>query len=164
MKILPVTDRTVLNNTLKIAEEFFGTEVDPEQIPISEKSFLKLNSYNKNTVLYITDDSDNTLGWSVVVPTSKELMNDFLDKNISEKELFDKTDFSKVEALYLCSVFVLPKYRGRGYAKNLIKEAIDIFTKDKPLDLFCWIYSDEGKKLTDSLENESGLNILRRKI
>ncbi len=162
LNILPV-DEKVLDFTLKVAESYYGTHQDLTQIPINKTSFKKLHSFNPNTILYKTDDAGHILGWIIVIPTSKELMNKFLEKRITEKELFDSTDFNqKTDALYLCSVFVLPEYRGRGVAKELSLEAIERFSQSEKLELFAWLYSKEGKLLAKNLEQELSRKIFCR--
>lgn len=146
-------DEKVLDFTLQIAEEYYGTTIDQGQIPINKNSFAKLHLYNPDTILYESDKDGKVLGWSVAFPTTTELMDKFLDKKITEKELFDQTDFStQIDAIYLCSTFVLPENRHRGLAKQLLLEAIRRLSKTGKEKLFAWTYSQDGGYLIKSLE------------
>lgn len=65
------------------------------------------------------------MAWILVIPTTFELVNQFLEKQISEKELFDLTPLNtNYEALYLSSALVLEEYRRKGIAKRLMMDAI----------------------------------------
>lgn len=156
-------NQEAFDKVLKISEEFFGTKSDPDQMPINQVSANKLSSIHSDTVQYKFDESNNPIAWSVVVPTSIETMNRFLKKEISEKELLDiAAQEKKFEALYLCAVFVLPEYRGKGYAKELILESIKKLSAGKNLPLYCWIYSKEGEGLRNSLSHILCKNITKR--
>lgn len=148
---------------LKISEDFFGTQSDPDQMPINQESADKLNSISSDTILYKFDDKGNPIAWSVVVPTTIEVMNKFLHKDISEKELLQRASKDKkFEALYLCAVFVLPEYRRKGLAKDLLIESVKKLSNQKELPLYSWIYSEEGKKLSGYLSSALGVEILKR--
>lgn len=145
-------NKETFEKMLKISEEFFGSQTDPDQMPISQESADKLFSIHPDTILYKFDEKGEPVGWAVVVPTSREVMEKFLNKKISEKELLDRaTEEKKFEALYLCAVFILPEYRGKGFAKELILSAIEKVSSGKNLDLYAWIYSEEGKGLSNAV-------------
>ncbi|TSD03356.1 MAG: Uncharacterized protein Athens071416_37 [Parcubacteria group bacterium Athens0714_16] len=145
----------------KIAEEFFGTQNDPNQIPINQDSTDKLHLIHKDTIIFKFNEKGDPIAWIVVVPTSVDTMNKFLKKEITEKELLNiATEEKKFESLYLCAVFVLPEYRQRGYAKGLIKEAFEKIPNAKNASLYAWIYSKEGENLIKSMQNETGRKIL----
>lgn len=153
-----------LEKTLEIAEEFYGTSNDPDQIPITKDSFVRLISIHQETIKLETDGDHNPISWVVVVPTSKENMELFLEDKIKEKELFDKAVGEKsFEALYLCSAFTIPEYRGMGYAKKLLMDAISEFAKNKSVELYAWIYSKEGENLIKTLVKDLGREIKIKK-
>ena len=80
------------------------------------------------------DDGNGPAAWVLLIPTTTELMHQFLEKKISEKELYALTPLnSTYEALYLCSGMVLEEYRRKGIAKKLTLDAIDPARKDKRL-------------------------------
>ena len=153
-----------LEKTLEIAEKFYGTSSDPEQIPITKDSFVRLMSIHQEAIKLETDGDDNPISWVVVVPTSKENMELFLENKVNEKELFDKAvDEKSFEALYLCSAFTIPEYRGMGYAKKLLMDAINEFASEKSVELYAWVYSKEGESLIKALIKDLDREIKIRK-
>lgn len=149
-----------VQKTLEITEQFYGTASHPEQIPIIKDSFDKLMSLHPEAIKLKADENGEPLSWVVVIPTGKDLMEKFLKNEITEKELFDRAvEEKKFEALYLCSAFTIPEYRGKGYAKELLKEAINEFAPTDTIPLYGWIYSKEGEKLVKVLGQELGRKI-----
>ena len=156
-------NQKILDSMMKIAELFFGTETDPDQMPINQESADKLLSIHKNTIVYKIDENGNPIAWVVVVPTSINVMNQFLKKEITEKELLDKAvEEKKFDTLYLCAAFVLPEYRRKGYAKELFEEAINGMPNGNNATLYCWLYSEDGKKLVAALSGVIKRPILSR--
>ncbi len=156
-------DSAAFEKILKISEEFFGTQSDPDQMPISHESAEKLNSIHPDTVLYMFNEKGDPIAWIVTIPTSIETMNNFIHKKITERELLDIAVREKsFDALYLCAVFVLPEYRRKGYAINLVKKSIFMLSGGGEIPLYCWLYSDEGKKLVSTLEKDFGRSFLYR--
>lgn len=158
-------NRETLKKIIKITEDFYGTESDPNQIPVTEESSDKLLSINTDTVLYRTDKNQNPVACVVVIPTSKKTMKKFLNKEITEKELLDiAVSEKKGEALYLCSAFVVPEFRRKGYAIRLLLEAIEkLSNKQQKIPLYYWGYSKEGKGLAQNLSKIVGRDLLALK-
>jgi ribosomal protein S18 acetylase RimI-like enzyme len=100
----------------------------------------------------------------LVIPTTHQLMEQFIGKKISERQMFElTTPQTKFNALYLCSALVLPEYRGRGLAKKLAVRAIRAIRNDHPIEeLFYWAFSEEGRRLAESLSREFRLPLYRR--
>ncbi|MFA6254332.1 MAG: GNAT family N-acetyltransferase [Candidatus Paceibacterota bacterium] len=161
--VFPI-DREILEYTQKEAEKFFGTLDDPEQIPITMESHDKLEAIDPNSMLYKRDVDGNVVGWTIFIPTTSVLMNRFLSGEINERQLFDQTQIGdNYDALYLCSIIVPPEYRGKGYAKDLGREALKRFS-DTPCiqNVFAWPFSEEGKQLLDHAK-DLGLDVHVRK-
>ena len=95
----------------------------------------------------------------MVFPTTIALMNDFLERKITEKELFDLTPLGvNFDAIYLCSALVLEEYRNKGIAKKLTLEAIERIRKDYPIKfLFVWAFTKEGGTLSSKIASEVNL-------
>lgn len=91
-------------------------------------------------------------------------MRHFLNGEITEKELLDKTrPGAAYECIYLCSATTLPEYRGQGNTKKLCLQAISAICASHPVkSLFVWPFTPEGEKLAESLANQSGL-VLHKK-
>ncbi len=148
-------NKDAFKRVLEISEQFFGTQDDPEQMPISQDSADKLLSIHPGTIVYKFDENKNPVAWAVIVPTSLKTKDDFLQKTITEKQLLDiATKEKKFDAIYLCAAFVLPEYRRMGYAKALLIEAIKNVFNGKDIPLYGWIYSEEGRILLNSVSME----------
>ena len=149
---------------MNAAKEFFGTEQDPEQIPITKKSLKKLLLLDKNAFHYEKDKEENIVGWVVLVPTNKKLAKYFIEGRINEKELFDKTKpQKKYDAIYLCSAIVLPKYRRQGYALKMMKDSLEKIPHEKDSLLFYWPFSNEGRLAVQKAEKIFNIEIKERK-
>jgi hypothetical protein len=155
-------DEKSFNKVLEISEQFYGTANDPEQIPINQESRDKLQKLHSKALIFTIENSE-PVSWTVIVPTSNKLAEKFLKGEISERDLLDMTEPAKqYEALYLCSAFTVPEYRKKGYAIKLLKEQINSIPHTANPLLFAWIYSQEGERLVDKLEQELGVKIHRR--
>jgi hypothetical protein len=148
---------------IKLAEEFFETKNDPEQISVSEEIMNRLHELHPSTMSEKKNEN-GPIAWVLVIPTTHQLMEEFIAKKINEKELLEKTPAgSEYDALYLCSALVLPEERGKGLAKNLIIDAIRSIQKQHPIKtLFYWSFSPEGKGLAMSVAREIGLPLRER--
>lgn len=134
-----------LERMIRLAEEVFSVKNDPNQLDVNPAVLERLKQIHPAT-LSEYDDDNGPVAWILLIPTTLELMNRFIENKISEKELFDLTPLNtKYEALYLCSALVLQEYRRKGIAKRLTMEAIDNIRKDHPIKaLFVWTFSKEG--------------------
>lgn len=144
-----------------MAIELFHTENDDTQAsPTLEKSLQVINK-EKYNFISVNNDKDEPIAWSLVMPTSLEVMDNFLSEEITERELLEisRTD-NKFEALYLFSVIVLPEYRRKGLGQFLFKTQIEYFKERYDItEVYSWWFSEEGKKLGDSLEKDLGIEI-----
>ena len=148
---------------IQLADEVFATKTDPNQLDISEAVIERLHRLHPATVSEF-DDGNGPVAWVLLIPTTLDLMNQFLDGRISEKELFELTppDIT-YEALYLCSALVLEEFRRKGIAKQLALNAIESIRKDHPLKaLFVWPFSKEGDLASDALARLSSLPLHKR--
>jgi hypothetical protein len=156
-------DEIIQKKTRAIAEQFFGTANDPDQIPITEESFHKLQKLHPKTMLYRLENSE-PISWVIVLPTSEALANQFLKGEITERELLNLSEpMVRYEALYLCSAFTVSEHRKKGLAIQLLKEAIDSIPHIENVKLFAWSYSFEGSLLVKKLERGLGVKIYLRK-
>jgi GNAT superfamily N-acetyltransferase len=148
---------------VQLAEEFFAVKNDPSQISINKKVMLKLKRIHPNTMTE-KKASNGPIAWILVIPTTHKLMEQFITKKINERELFNKTpSHVEYDSIYLCSALVLPEYRGKGLAKNLMSKAIKSIQKEHPIHcLFYWGFSAEGKKLAVSVARELSLPLYKR--
>jgi len=152
-----------LERMIKLADEFFETKKDPSQISVTEETMARLRQIHPGTMSE-KEDAHGPIAWVLVIPTTKDIKEQFIAQEIGERELLDNTPMqAKYDALYLCSALVLPEYRGKGLAKRLTLEAIGSIRKDHPIQsLFYWAFSSEGKNLAASVAKEAGMPLYAR--
>lgn len=146
-----------------LAEEVFATKDDPGQLDVNQEVLERLQRIHPSTVSEY-DDGNGPVAWVLLIPTTLDLMNRFLENKISEKELFNLTPLdTKYEALYLCSAMVLEEYRRKGIAKRLALNAIENIRKEHPLKaLFVWAFSKEGDLGSEALAYLTSLPLYKR--
>lgn len=155
---------TNLQRMIDLVQRVFDTRNDPSQISVSRRTMIRLSNIHPAT-LTERKTAAGPIAWILIFPTTKRLMELFLQKKISEKVLLKRTPLGKpYDSIYLCSALVLPEYRKRGIAKRLMVRAVKAIAKDHPIQfLFYWSFSRAGKQLSLSVAKEVGLPILRRK-
>ena len=137
---------------ITLADEVFSYRTDPNQLNVDEDVIEQLQKIHPATMSEY-DDGNGPAVWILLIPTTTELMNKFLEKTISEKELYELTPLNiKYEALYLCSALVLEEYRKKGIAKKLTIQSIENIINDHPIkSLFVWPFSDAGEILAEKI-------------
>lgn len=164
MSIIP---EDIQNQIKESLVTYFGADTDPEQIPPTPEVAEKYYSLHPDVVMYELSPEGKLMGWISGFPTSRELMNKFLAKEINERQLFDLTEKMDIpETVYINVILVFPEFRGQGIAQRLAKKFAGNFLKENPsCEFFAWQFSVEGGLLMDSLvnqANEAGVKILRR--
>jgi len=152
-----------LERMIKLADEFFGMRTDPSQLSVTPEVMTKLKHIHPPTISEETD-RNGPVAWMLIIPTTKDVMEQFLREGIGEQELLEKTHpGEKFEAIYLCSALVLPEYRGKGIASRLVKQAIRAIMEQHPIrHLFVWSFSPEGERLAGSVAGEFRLPLHKR--
>jgi hypothetical protein len=147
-----------LERMIQLAQEFFNTKTDPDQISIDEETRAQLLAIHPNTMTEVRND-DGPIVWILVIPTTTRVMEQFLREEINEQQILEKTPpGGKFEAVYLCSALVLPEHRGKGMAKRTAVQAVREIRKQHSIkNLFAWTFSPEGEKLAVSIARELGL-------
>jgi GNAT superfamily N-acetyltransferase len=148
---------------VRLAEEVFAVQNDPGQLSVNPGVMERLHKIHPATVSE-HDDGNGPVAWVLVIPTTMDLMNRFLESKISEKELFNLTPLdTPYEALYLCSALVLEEYRRKGIAKRLAMNAIGRIRNDHPLKaMFVWSFTKEGDLAADALAKLASLPLYKR--
>jgi len=149
---------------IKLAEEFFNMKNDQAQLSVDEDTMKRLIEIHPSTLSERTDEN-GPIAWMLIIPTTKKIMDDFLTRKITEKEILDRTPLGeKYDTIYLCSALVLPEYRGRGLAKQMVLHEIQSILNQHPIQsLFVWSFSTEGKSLANWVANELNLPLFERK-
>jgi ribosomal protein S18 acetylase RimI-like enzyme len=141
-----------LERMIRLAEEFFAVKNDPSQIAVDEKVMARLEAIHPATISE-KRNADGPIAWILIIPTTREVMEDFIARRISERDLLDRTRAGlRYEAVYLCSALVLPEYRRQGLAKRMAVDAVRAMQREHPIaELFFWAFSTEGKDLASSI-------------
>ena len=156
------TQNSNFTRMMQIIDEVFATRNDPSQLQVNEEVIEKLQKIHPVTIAEYNEGSGPCV-WVLVIPTTIEIMNLFLNGIITEQELFDRTlPGMNYEAVYLCSATALPEYRNKGLAKRMCVEAIEKLRKEYPIkNLFVWAFTHEGDALADSISKETGLPLMK---
>ena len=147
-----------LQRMMSLAEEFFDVKNDPDQISVDEETRAKLLALHPNTMTEVRNE-DGPIVWVLVIPTTTEVMGQFLARSINEQQLLQKTlPGDRYDAVYLCSALVLPEYRGKGMAKRSAVQSVREIQKQHPIkELFAWTFSPQGEGLAAAIARELGL-------
>ena len=124
---------------IQLVEDEFSTGTDPNQLDVTEAVMEKLEQIHPNS-LSSHIDGDGPVVWILLIPTTNEIMQRFLKKEISEKELFNLTEVGQsYEAVYLCSALVLPEFRKKGLAFRTALDGISKICAVHPIkNIFAW--------------------------
>jgi hypothetical protein len=149
-----------LDRMIALAGEVFDAKNDPEQISVTDEDVERLRALHPSSMTQEATE-DGPIAWVLVFPTTHELMERFLRKEISERELLWQTPVGGIlSAVYLCSALVLPEYRGKGVAKELTVNAVQSIQRDHPIkELFVWPFNEIGEQAAKSVARETGLPI-----
>jgi predicted GNAT family acetyltransferase len=148
---------------IQLSDEVFSSRTDPDQLNVNEDVMDHLQRIHPDTISEF-DDGNGPVCWILCIPTTLDLMTQFIDKKISERELYELTPLNtSYEAIYLCSAMLLEEFRGKGIAQNLCLNAIQSIKKDHEIkDLFFWSFSNEGEKLANKVSELTGLPLHKR--
>lgn len=147
----------------QLAADFFDVKNDPEQLQVDEAVLEMLTRLHPKAVCEERCD-EGPIAWTLIIPTTYELMEEFLKKEINENELLYRTPFPcTFEAVYLCSALVLPEYQRKGIAKRMLTNAVQALCSEYPIRaLFYWSWSEAGTKLAHSVATACGLPLYQR--
>lgn len=146
-----------------IAERIFGTEENPDQIPITVESGEKLDELTSHWIKYRLDEKGDPIAWAVVVPTTRELAESFVYGEITERQLLDLTiPEERYSAIYLCAAITLPEHRRKGLGLQLFEEAIANIPTTDDYVLFVWPVGDGGRELAQKVAQDLGRQLLIR--
>lgn len=148
---------------IQLADEVFAVKNDPSQLDVNPEVLDRLQKMHPATVS-AHDVGNGPVAWVLLIPTTIDLMNRFLAKDISEKELFNLTPLNiPYDAIYLCSALVLDEYRRKGITKKLALTAIEKIRKNHPLKAaFVWAFSPEGDLAAETIARLAGLPLYKR--
>jgi hypothetical protein len=148
---------------IQLSDEVFSSRTDPDQLNVNENVMERLQLIHPDSISEY-DDGNGPVCWILCIPTTLELMTQFVNQKISERELYELTPLiTKYEAIYLCSALLLEEFRGKGIAQGLAVKAIESIKIDHSIKaLFVWAFSKEGEKLADKVSGLTGLPLYKR--
>lgn len=152
-----------LERMIQLADEFFSAKDDPKQLSVTPEVMERLRQVHPAT-LTEQDDGDGPIAWILLIPTTDHLMRMFIEKEIDELDILDKTPlYHAYDTVYLCSALVLPEHRGKGIASRLTCQGIESIRQEHPIaSLFFWSFSIEGENLAASVSRSVGLPLYKR--
>jgi hypothetical protein len=148
---------------IELSDEVFSSRTDPDQLNVNEKVMEHLQLIHPDTISEY-DEGNGPVCWILCIPTTLQLMHQFISKEISERELYELTPLTtKYEAIYMCSALLLEEFRGKGIAQNIAIKALESIQKDHSIKaLFFWAFSKEGEKLASKISSVMDLPLYKR--
>jgi len=155
--------KTNFERLIELSDEVFSSRTDPDQLNVNENVMEHLQLLHPDTISEY-DEGSGPVCWILLIPTTLDLMNQFIHKEISERELYELTPLNiKYEAIYLCSALLLEEFRSKGIAQKLGIKAIENIMLDHSIKaLFFWSFSIEGEKLAEKASGLLNLPLYRR--
>jgi hypothetical protein len=152
-----------LERLVKLADEVFAVKSDPSQLDVNPEVLARLKELHPATISEY-NEGNGPVAWVLLIPTTLELMEQFINEKITERELFELTPLhGSCDAIYLCSALVLDEYRRKGITKTLALKAIEKIRKKHPLKAaFVWAFSGEGDQAAETIARLSGLMLYKR--
>jgi len=150
---------------VQLADEVFEVRNDPDQLDVNPEVLEKLRKIHPSTISDY-DEGEGPVAWILLIPTTIKLMKQFLNNEITEKQLFERTPLGTAyESIYLCSALVLEEYRRKGIAKKLSFQAIENIRKDHQINcLFYWPFTEEGEFAAENLAKSVGLPLYKFEV
>jgi predicted GNAT family acetyltransferase len=155
--------KTNFERLIELSDEVFSSRTDPDQLNVNENVMENLELIHPDTISEY-DEGNGPVCWILLIPTTLDLMNKFIHKEISERELYELTPLNiKYEAIYMCSTLLLEEFRGKGIAQRVGMKAIENIMLDHSIKaLFFWSFSKEGEKLADKASGLLNLPLYKR--
>ena len=152
-----------LERMLELAEEVFASKNDPNQLDVNEEVMEQLQRIHPESIAEY-DNGHGPICWIIQIPTTRQLMDQFLTNEISEKQLFELTPLNvPYQSVYLCSGMVLQEFRRKGIAKKLAFDALSKIRESHPIEsLFVWAFTQDGDIASESLAKLSGLPLFKK--
>lgn len=148
---------------IQLADEVFAVKSDSHQLSVNPQVMERLKKMHPSTISEF-DEGNGPVAWVLLIPTTYEIMNRFINAEITEKELYELTPLGiKYDALYLCSALVLEEYRRKGIVKKLVLNAIETIRMEHPLKaIFVWPFTKEGDFKAKSIAKLTSLPLYKR--
>lgn len=156
-------EKSNFERMLELAEEVFASKNDPNQLDVNEEVMEQLQRIHPESIAEY-DNGHGPICWIIQIPTTRQLMDQFLTNEISEKQLFELTPLNvPYQSVYLCSGMVLQEFRRKGIAKKLAFDALSKIRESHSIEaLFVWAFTQDGDIASESLAKLSGLPLFKK--
>jgi len=156
-------EKSNFERMLELAEEVFASKNDPNQLDVNEEVMEQLQRIHPESIAEY-NNGHGPICWIIQIPTTRQLMEQFLANEISEKQLFELTPLNiPYQSVYLCSGMVLQEFRRKGIAKKLAFDALSKIRESHPIEaLFVWAFTQDGDIASESLAKLSGLPLFKK--
>ncbi len=140
-----MTRDEVFTKEMAIAEAIYGTESDPDQMPITLETAHKLDTLCLDWLETEFDENGEPISWVVLMPTQREVAVQFIAGTITEKELLEKTvPQERYDALYIVSIITVPEHRGKRLSLKVLERAIPKIPLTPDALYFTWPTTEDG--------------------
>lgn len=166
MQIKNVLDPRVKDFIRNVVLPYYNANGEDDEVvaEASDRNFDIITRISPDTNIILLSDQDEIIGASTLFPVTRIIMDSFLKDHINEEQLFDaleeytSSEYQRdsLDCLYLTSVFVVPKFRGKGYGIKIIEEHIKLMDSENKKTLFAWLFSEEGSGLWEKYLTKSG--------
>lgn len=148
---------------MQLAEEVFYSRNDDEQISVTPEERTLLEAIHPKALSGM-EDEDGPIVWILLVPTTTEIMQQFIAGSITELELLHLTQpDTAYKAIYLSSALVLPEYQRKGLGGKVALDGINSIRSEHQIGaLFYWPFTNEGREMAQSLARKTGLPLYER--
>ena len=135
-----------------IAEENFHTSEDPDQAGAEDCSFEVSKRFPYAWT--VIKDDEKIIGYTYILPARREMMEDFVGRNITEnglvKMINEEVTYSNCDAAYLAGAVIDKEYQNKGYAIRATIDTLVNMDKERGMkikDLFIWPFTDSMRNM-----------------
>lgn len=150
-----------------LIDKYFRSQEDPEQMSTSKENIRWVHK-NIPECTNVIKYKDKVIGSTFIIPCNKRLMDLFIFKKMTERAMFEKIkksiNYKNFNTIYLCSAFIIPKFRHKGLPTTGFLKSIKRITEKRKIKptLFYWSYSKEGNFLAKNTAKITKLKLLKR--
>ena len=83
-----------------LIEETFATRNDPDQIQVTPEQMKKLEKLHPSTLTELADENGPVI-WVLVIPTTTNVMNDFLSEKFPKKECLKRREWAIFTTVFI---------------------------------------------------------------
>jgi hypothetical protein len=161
------------NGLVEYIRRVFDTDNNPDQASPSMEQFMGIyDNIDPYALLINKAPNGEIIGWSGIVPTSRELLRRFLSEEIHENDIIDiavseakqairSGKQPSDEAAYFWASFMKPEHRGKGGMLEFKKAQFQMLKDRHPTmkEFYGYAETKEGAHLLERYEERFGIKI-----